>query len=219
MSKTVVYIYAMTNDTGFAPCIDNRLLTLACCKGGVKGGMRMSAAREVESGNDVYVLGLCGKRIAKTGNMLYRPVYLAKIDKAILMEQYYAEGGLSEGRTDDVYELVADALEHKGGNLPHCDSEHTQAKDIGGQYVLRSRQFAYWGGKCGESGLEIEGEFPEIFDAIRSRRSFRGYNVKRDFGEFEEKLKNWGWFPKKSDRCNIIGEQFLNGDSIGGGCK
>ena len=31
---TYVFIFRMTSDTGFAPCVDNDLLTLACCKGG-----------------------------------------------------------------------------------------------------------------------------------------------------------------------------------------
>ena len=59
MSKTVVYIYALTNDSGFAPCVDNDWLTLTCCKGGVKGGMRKSAAKEFLVGNEVFLLGLC----------------------------------------------------------------------------------------------------------------------------------------------------------------
>ena len=31
---TYLYIYRLTSDTGLAPCVDNGLLSLACCKGG-----------------------------------------------------------------------------------------------------------------------------------------------------------------------------------------
>lgn len=30
----VIYAYRLVDDTGFAPCVDNGLLSLACCKGG-----------------------------------------------------------------------------------------------------------------------------------------------------------------------------------------
>lgn len=47
----IVFTYRLTNDTGFAPCVDNGLLTLACCKGGtktVKRGLRYFIGRFFE---------------------------------------------------------------------------------------------------------------------------------------------------------------------------
>lgn len=30
----IIFAYRIVDDTGFAPCVDHNLLTLACCKGG-----------------------------------------------------------------------------------------------------------------------------------------------------------------------------------------
>lgn len=184
MSKTIVYVYVMTNDSGFAPCIDNGLFTLACCKGGLNGGMRKSAGKEVKAENNVYVLGICGKKLAKTNDMEYSPVYLAKIDDAICMTEYYKDGGLSRNRQDDAYEITTDGLKHKGADYPHYNCNHDQEKDKGGKYVLFSSHFVYLGDKCGEFGQEIKAVFDEMITAIK--KSPRGYMVCRDFNELEK---------------------------------
>ena len=220
MKSTTVYIYVMTNDTGFAPCIDNDWLTLACCKGGKKnGGMRTSAAKECATGNTVYILGLCGIGLAKKTYMQYCPVYLAKIDKVFPMIEYFAGKGLSENRKDDVYMVINGELEHKGEGFHHWDSEDAQKKDIGGKFVLSSHQFIYLGNKCGESGLEIGEAFPEIIEDIKRRP--RGYRVRRDFNEFEEAVKDWNWFPKDSNHCKIFSNYSINENQVNrrGKCK
>ena len=106
MGKTVLYVYAMTNDSGFAPCVAEGLLTLACCKGGKKGGMRLSAAKHFKNNDDVWVLGVCGKRLAnKYGKTAYSPVYLARITNVTEMTEYYTNTKYS-GRADaKAYEL------------------------------------------------------------------------------------------------------------------
>ena len=41
---TYLYIYRLTSDTGLAPCVDNGLLSLACCKGGqIRNGKAIHA--------------------------------------------------------------------------------------------------------------------------------------------------------------------------------
>ena len=216
MKKTVVYIYAMSHDNGFAPCVENEWLTLACCMGAKNGGMRKYAADNFNVGNTVYILALCGKALAgkaKLGEQaVFRPIYLAKIDEVLEMTEYYTKGGRATGRKDDVYQVIDGKLVSKENN-PH-QSASCQEKDSGGQYVLCSRQFTYWGNKCGESGHEIEQDFPWLFRdrdkhdsgkmGIRDRITFRNYIVEKDFPEFEEKAKTWSWFPKQADCCNII---------------
>ena len=34
----IIFTYRLTHDTGFAPCVDGGLLSLACCKGGAPTG-------------------------------------------------------------------------------------------------------------------------------------------------------------------------------------
>ena len=46
MSQSILYVYVMINDKGFAPCLDENLLTLACCKGGKRGGMRTAVYKD-----------------------------------------------------------------------------------------------------------------------------------------------------------------------------
>jgi len=210
----MVYIYAITSDNGFALCIDNNWFTLSCCKGGTKGGMRKSVANEIAIGNNVYLLGLCGKSLAKTNEMTYRPIYFAKIDDIIPMIEYYAEGGQSAGWKDDVYRVVGGELQHKGESPYHRECGYSQEKDKGGKYVLCSSQFTYWGDRCGESGLEMEMELNGKFEGIRNRPNFRGYTIYRD-NTFEDMTKKWDWFPKKINCCNIISTQSINGNLIG----
>ena len=213
MSKTVVYIYAMTNDSGFAPCVQGNWLTLACCKGGIRGGMRKSAASEFFAGNNVYLLGLCGKTLSR--ETAFSPIYFAKVDEVIAMEDYYADGGRSAGRKDDVYKVVNGEL-HSKPNNPH-KTKDLHDKDRGGSYVLCSHQFTYWGNKRGESGHEIEQRLYEVFAGIRNRQSFRGHLACRNLNSFEEAVASWDWFPKQSDKCNIISRRSIRGDSVAGG--
>ena len=204
MGKTVVYIYAMTNDTGFAPCVDNSWFTLACCKGGIKGGMRKKAAQDFKNGDTVFLLGLCGKSLKQSEDMLYKPIYLAQVDEAISMKEYYGPKNRSSGRKDDVYYLENGELKAKDNNL---HSEEDKKKDIGGEHVLCAKRFTYWGNKCGISGEEIERAFSETFKRIRDRKTFRNYMVDRDFSEFIPESKKWVWF---HEGCNYIGKQPMN---------
>ncbi len=219
MAQTVLYIYAMTNDSGFAPCVDDGWFTLACCKGGVKGGMRKKVAEDYNTeGNNVYVLGLCGKGLAN-GNeaMIFSPIYLAKIDDVIEMKDYYKKteekgswkNKRANKRTDDVYSISSnDNLEPTKCN-PH--NEEDIKKDIGGRYVLCSRRFTYWGDACGtKNENDIEDSFPDLFARIRKRTRFRGYMVDRDFSEFEKEIDKWNWFPQEGDQPNIISKDSIN---------
>ena len=62
---TKLFIYRMTSDKGLAPCVDNGLLSLACCKGGqvrngkpIKTGLRYRIGSKRESDyekDDVHI--------------------------------------------------------------------------------------------------------------------------------------------------------------------
>ena len=206
--QVLLYVYILNNDSGFAPCVQDNWLTLACCKGGIKGGMRMSVTKKFNEGNTIYLLGLCGKMLNR--ETAYSPIYFAKVDEVLDMNDYYADGGRASGRKDDVYKFVNGELKPKPNNH---HSEYDRAKDVGGRYVLCSHQFTYWGDKCGSSGFEIENDLIELFAGIRKRSSVRGHIVyKRQ--ELEKAILNWDWFPKQSDRCNFISKRSIKGDSI-----
>ncbi|MDR1328049.1 MAG: hypothetical protein LBK23_00400 [Oscillospiraceae bacterium] len=196
---TVLYAYVMTHDYGSAPCVDGDMLTLALCKGGKRGGMRLSAAKEVLAGNDVYVIGVYGKSL--WGNPIagaeYMPVYMAKLDDAVPMTQYFAENGQARGRKDDCYTVV-------NGTLV-CTVKHDAAtieNDIGGKYVLTSHRFVYWGDKCGDArGREVEKQLGlrELFN-----KSPRSYSVDRNAAKLLQLTAKWDWFPK-TDRAVKLG--------------
>ena len=220
MGKTVLYVYAMTNDSGFAPCVAEGLLTLACCKGGKKGGMRLSAAKHFKAGNDVWVLGVCGKSLAdRYGKTAYAPVYLARITAVTEMTEYYKDDKY-RGRIDGrAYELRDGALAATDDN-PHGKDD--REKDIGGKYVLLSSNFTYWGDKCGENGNPIERCFPSVFHTDTDSgkcgidKHYRGYIVDEDFPEFAEEARKSKWIPNPDAEpsYNIISAKTINGGYI-----
>ena len=76
---TCLYIYRLTDDAGFAPCAENGLLSLACCKGGqirkgkvINTGLRHRIGTHREANyetDDVYILGIYKNKM----------LYLAKV--------------------------------------------------------------------------------------------------------------------------------------------
>ena len=144
-----LYIYRMTADTGFAPCAEKGLLTLACCKGGQMRGdkvintglrHRIGIKRDADyTSDDVYILGTYENKF----------LYLAKVTDVVTMEEYFS--GMSKGRTDDIYSLKNgklvrnDKLRVKDvGEDIHTDPGRV-IRDIAGQYVLISDDYTYLG--------------------------------------------------------------------------
>lgn len=216
--KRILYVYAMTNDSGFAPSVKNGLLSLACCKGGLKGGMRKAAGLDFfKDDTEVWVLGLCGKSLSQNGKMVYNPVYLAKIDNAVEMTEYFSPDNKFAGRNDyRAYKTVNGELESQPEN-PHTDA-YEQQKDINGKYVLLSEHFVYWGEACGESGTEIRALYPAIYkgDGTKSgiENHSRGYLVDRNFiFDIEADLGGFDWFPSNGG-CNIISAKAISGEYV-----
>ena len=102
----IIFTYRLTHDTGFAPCVDNGLLTLACCKGGtenVKKGLRYFIGRffeeNLQKNIEVYISGLYSGKL----------LYIAKIDKVIPMTEYFSKKEY-EDRIDQIYRLDGEKL-------------------------------------------------------------------------------------------------------------
>ncbi len=142
---TCLYIYRLTDDTGFAPCVENGLLSLSCCKGGqirngkvINIGLRhcIGIRRDADyTVDDVYILGIYKNKM----------LYLAKVTNVVTMEEYF--NGMSKGRTDDIYSLVRGELirnkKLRDKNL-HTEPNRIR-KDIAGQYVVLSDDYVYLG--------------------------------------------------------------------------
>jgi len=145
-SRTYLYMYRMTDDSGLAPCVEKGLLTLACCKGGqlrngkpVHTGLRYRIGSQRDGADpktdNVYILGTYKNRL----------LYLARVTEAITMEKYY--DGRSKGRTDDIYSLINGGLVRNAvlrKQDVHTDPDRV-IRDIAGKYVLLSRDFIYLG--------------------------------------------------------------------------
>jgi len=98
-----VYAYIMTFDTGFAPCIYDGKLDIACCKTNLRYKVAKNLQNNVEN---IWVIGVIGKVMAKRhkieNSFLYRPIYVAKFTKSsfVTTKDYFSEDGL---RTDQKF--------------------------------------------------------------------------------------------------------------------
>lgn len=204
MSRSILYVYVMNADTGFAPCYDENLFTLACCKGGKRGGMRTAVYKDWIKNDSVWVMGVCGKKLAeKNSKMAYAPIYIAKITDVKEMTDYYKDNRYNNRKDHKAYYVANGILKSKENYNPHYDKPE-EKRDIGGRYVLFSRQFTYWGKICEkERFLKESPVFREIIPAGDEKegiaRHFRGYMVKRDFYNIDEICKKDSWFPKEGE--------------------
>lgn len=211
MAQSILYVYVMTTDGGFAPCLSENLLTLACCKGGKKGGMRSAVYKDWIKNDSVWVMGVCGKKIAgKNSKIAYAPIYIAKITDVKEMTDYYQDNRYNNRRDHKAYYVADGILKSRDKYNPHHNKPE-EKRDIGGRYVLFSRQFAYWGEICEKRRfLEESPLFKEIIPAGDEKegisRHYRGYMVKRDFYNIDEICKKDSWFPKEGEAKILSGE-------------
>lgn len=169
---TYLFIYRMTSDTGLAPCVDNNLLSLACCKGGqvrngkpIKTGLRYRIGSKRESDyekDDVHILGIYKNKV----------LYLARVTEVMPMTEYYLEK--SKGRTDDIYRVVNGKLErnNKLRNI-HTKSSGEDKRDIAGEYVLLSDDFIY----LGSDAVAVK-SIEEYYPKFRETKIYSGEEAK-----------------------------------------
>ena len=95
-SEDIIYTYKEQVFTGFAPCFQDGIYSLACCKGAMNGkGMRQSICKTIDSGKTVWVMAIAGCDIKHSNNntsgISYEPgdaLYLARIDKICTWYEY-----------------------------------------------------------------------------------------------------------------------------------
>ena len=98
-----IYAYTIAYDTGFAPCITNNELTLACCKSDLRYKIGEELLKNPNENVDLFAL--CGKGLSKERKFgeeyFYSPLYIAKITGTIRTNEYFSV--LENGRRDQVY--------------------------------------------------------------------------------------------------------------------
>ncbi len=144
-----LFVYRVASDTGFAPCAEKGLLSLACCKGGqirngkvIHTGLRYRIGAKKDgvdySKDEVYILGTYHDKM----------LYLAKVTDVVTMEEYFC--GRAKGRTDDIYKMSSGKLVRNNrlrDEDVHTDEERIK-KDLAGEYVLLSEDFIYLGAEA-----------------------------------------------------------------------
>lgn len=158
----IIFTYRVTHDTGFAPCVDDGILTLACCKGGtetVKRGLRYFIGRffeeNLQESVDVYVSGIYDNKL----------LYLAKINKVIKMTDYF-RGKKYKNRLDQIYRLNGKVLERVPNKLKGThEEEHYVKCDINGEYVLISENFVY----LGKDAIKVDDDILKFYPKNRGQ--------------------------------------------------
>lgn len=130
----LIYTYKEQWFTGFAPCFNDGIYSLACCKGRKNGGgMRNSICEKFEEGKTIWVLGIAGTQIdcvERNGDhhncskISYKPgdvIYLAKIGNTLTLKEYTEK---YPQRKDAIYTLYEDKIVwneniERGGNNEH----------------------------------------------------------------------------------------------------
>jgi hypothetical protein len=139
---TLFRSYVVRYDSGFAPCVADGICSLACCKPVIR--------RKSQKGD--WILGTTPTRRG-AGKL----VYLMCVDEVRSFEAYYRDRRL-RGRYDNIYRpdpgrpvagwhqcpgnsryLQKDDRPHSCGNIE---------KDLGGENVLLSHTFAYFGNEA-----------------------------------------------------------------------
>ena len=140
--------YVVAEDSGFAPCVKNRVCTLACCK---------PVIRRVSREGD-WVLGTTSSKRGAG-----RLVYLMQIDKLLSFADYYRDRRLRL-RPDNIYRPLGKERFYQKKNAHHGPANIHM--DLSSKHVLVSKNFIYLGNKA----VEID---PEFRDFVRQGRGHK----------------------------------------------
>lgn len=138
---TRIWRYVLKTDTGFAPCIDDGILTLACCKPFIR--------RHAEKGD--WIIGYFPKNLGYG-----RVAWVGQVSEKLPLGMYEKR---HRRRRDAIYRLVhrdasgAEVLK----DLPNAYhvGPRSRLRDKRGLYALVCEPFCYWGGNDEEAPPEI----------------------------------------------------------------
>lgn len=156
-----LYAYKETYFTGFAPCFEDNLYTLACCKGNKKnGGLRRQVCEWIKADpeqHSAWLLSIAGQRLEMAGHnkscfesYTHKDlITLVRIKGLAGITTWAKYSGDYSGRSDSIYRLLDDGtMEHRGISDEHRE-EHLQDTDLARcmkdypnvQQILLSRQY------------------------------------------------------------------------------
>jgi len=140
-----LHMYTIVVDSGFAPHLNNGVLSLACCAGPTR--------EHTETGT--YVMGVSAASME--GVKKHLPIYLMRVTEKITFEEYF-ENPKFEGRVDNIYKKEGENYMRTTEKSTIFDNryeeEHKEGKDPEkSEYVLLSDDFYYFGDMCNENKL------------------------------------------------------------------
>lgn len=95
-----LYVYRLTSNTGFAPCTQDGLLSLTCCKPAIRRVTgRLLTTGETDS---AWILGIVGTTLDRYE--VGRWLYAAKVTKAVPFIEYFTDPKY-QNRTDCIYKI------------------------------------------------------------------------------------------------------------------
>ena len=135
-----IWRYVEATDSGYAPCVYRRMLSLCICKPFIRLG--------AEVGD--WVIGFMRKRFGP------RVIWAGRVSEILPMGQYYMR---YSRRPDAIYNLLRitpdgrEVLEHIGVAI-HADKK-SQERDVRGKNALVFREFWYWGENAPQAPARI----------------------------------------------------------------
>ena len=172
----LVYTYKEQWFNGFAPCFDNGLLSLACCKGSKCGrGMRQSIGKHISKDRSIWVLSIAGNDITVNNpkyhntsmfngkhinHQPHQALYLAKIKEVITWDNYAKN---YPNRKDCIYSLNGGTIicrpndYHNEKNIPtDCAIDFPDSFRTLPQVLLSKEYYVFEAGVTVESGSSLD---------------------------------------------------------------
>jgi hypothetical protein len=127
---TRIWRYVLASDNGMAPCIDDGILTLTCCKPGIRKSARLNE----------WVVGFFPK--SSPG----RIAWVGQVFDVVTMGEFE---GKYAGRRDALYRLIGHTDDGTEILHPLRDDYHANRRqtDFRGRNALVFSPFWYWGGR------------------------------------------------------------------------
>lgn len=224
-----IFTYTMVYDTGFAPAVYDRKLSLACCK----TILRYSVQNNLKSDKEVYIVGLCGQQLIDRNNLekelLYQPVYIAKVSNSIRTDEYYSDKKYKK-RPDVQYEYKNGEWYYTPNNPHHSCENQKENKKLDNPETEKDIFHIYAGKNCFnyslicdeyiKFGKNIPKDLPNVFDKIskiqkKSPRSYRVVSNLLNSNEINEFVDFFNNSKDKYKQENTIDKYFIEKISCG----
>jgi len=158
------FVYKMTNDSGAAPCVEGRVLSLAICKPQIRKSARVG---------DI-IFGFAAKSLHPDNRL----IYVAKVTEVVPDGRYYKDQRF-KGRKDRIYAYRDGGYVRRNNALFHARPEDL-VHDLGAgpghaaAVVLLSGEFRYFGGS-GTNGYKARPPLRALVEGFG-----RGHRVNHD---------------------------------------